>query len=272
MSHFIYLLWPREFAKHNEATYKIGKTIRDPHKRLAEYAKGSELILVVKVDDCHSMETSLIKLFDIRFVKRTEYGNEYYSGDVERMRYEIFMAIINESMLKQCLKQKEIVVKNIETLEDEYENTKPSTPKLLKELIPLNDVSIDYSDNESNGDLEERNEYDDVKKEVHIVETNNSINVNIQLPPIKNKQKKVKRTIKTFCKYIYDNKPTWYLEDQFVDMDIIIREYKAYFNDKSTTKNMVSRLLNDKIFSKSARSNGVTKKKLFPYTVLNKQF
>jgi len=274
MSHFIYLLWPREFVKHNEATYKIGKTTRNPHKRLSEYAKGSELILVVKVDDCHTMEITLIKLFDIRFVKRTEYGNEYYSGDVERMRYEIFMAIINDSMLKQCLKQKDIVTKNIETLNNESEQNRQSTPKLLKEMIPLTDISIDHLDDESNGDLKEQTDIEDVEsiKELNTVEKNHSINVNIHINKlIKRTESVPMKTLKSFYKFIYDTRPDWYLERKTVDIDIIADAYREYFENKVITSANVSRILKN-LFMSSVRSNGVTKKRLVDFKTLQKLF
>ena len=134
MSHFIYLLWPREFATHNDPTYKIGKTTRDPHKRLAEYAKNSEIILVVNVDDCHAMEASLIETFDELFVKRTEYGNEYYSGDIGRMRHEIFTAVMRCDVVKQCLKQKKILKNNIEIVKHKNNTKQQLTPEILKKI------------------------------------------------------------------------------------------------------------------------------------------
>lgn len=106
-----------------------------------------------------------------------------------------------------------------------------------------------------------------------IINNNNTITSNSNNNITINKSKQTtKKTIKSFIKYIYDTKPAWYLEDQFVDMDVIEEEYKTYFNDNTTTKNMVSRLLKDKIFSKSSRTNGITKKKLFPYTILKTLF
>lgn len=106
-----------------------------------------------------------------------------------------------------------------------------------------------------------------------IINNNNTITSNSNNNITINKSKQTtKKTIKSFIKYLYDTKPAWYLEDQFVDMDVIEEQYKAYFNDNTTTKNMVSRLLKDKIFSKSSRTNGITKKKLFSYTILKTLF
>ena len=106
-----------------------------------------------------------------------------------------------------------------------------------------------------------------------IINNNNTITSNSNNNITINKSKQTtKKTIKSFIKYLYDTKPVWYLEDQFVDMDVIEEQYKDYFNDNTTTKNMISRLLKDKIFSKSSRTNGITKKKLFSYTILKTLF
>ena len=42
---FVYLAQTREFIRLNEYTYKIGKTEREPHKRLSEYPKGTRTIM-----------------------------------------------------------------------------------------------------------------------------------------------------------------------------------------------------------------------------------
>jgi len=271
MSHFIYLLWPREFATHNEATYKLGKTTRDPHKRLAEYAKGSEIILVVNVDDCHAMESSLIKIFDELFVKRTKIGNEYYSGDVARMRHEIFTAVMRCDVVKQCLKQKEIIKNNIELLEEECLDAKQSTPKLLKELIPLtnSDDNSDKSDNDSNDESVESYKLQKCEKldktiykdDVICVNTMDTVNVN-------SKNKK----LKDFYKHIYTTKPSWYQEGKLVDIQVIERAYRDFFDDQQIRTAFISRNLKGSLFLTGSRINAVTKKKLIKYVDLKKLF
>lgn len=83
--------------------------------------------------------------------------------------------------------------------------------------------------------------------------------------------KKSKKTIASFCKFIYDSKPDWYLENQYVSFDIIEDAYRQYFNDTTTGKSVISKNLNGYIFSKSTRSNNTTKKKLFAYDALKNQ-
>ena len=49
------------------------------------YPKGSRLLLVIEVEDCHTREKELIKLFDDKFKKRTDIGTEYFEGCEKEM-------------------------------------------------------------------------------------------------------------------------------------------------------------------------------------------
>jgi len=274
MSHFIYLLWPREFATHNEATYKIGKTTRDPHKRLAEYVKGNEIILVVNVDNCHTMESSLIKIFDELFVKRTKIGNEYYSGDVARMRHEIFTAVMRCDVVKQCLKQKKIIKNNIDIVEEKCLAEKQSTPILLKQLIPLTNCD-DKSDDASNDESVEFHKlhncektYDNEHVNMYVDNSNTIIDNRVNITNVTSD----KKTIKTFCKHIYDSRPKWYIPDSIVDIKLIENAYREYFCDNKSTPSSISRLLKGKIFHENNRVKGVTMKKLVSFAILKRNF
>jgi hypothetical protein len=76
------------------------------------------------------------------------------------------------------------------------------------------------------------------------------------------------KTIKSFCKHIYTNKPTWYIENTYVSFDVIEIAYRAYFDDQNTSKSVISRQLKSKIFDVSTRVGRVVKKKLFTYNIL----
>jgi len=102
---------------------------------------------------------------------------------------------------------------------------------------------------------------------------NNNINCGSFTTNITEKSKKTsKKTIKTFCKHIYNNKPDWYEENSYVSIDIIEDEYRKYFEDTSINKSMISRYLNKSMFDGNMRTNGVTKKKLLSFKNLKKSF
>ncbi len=96
MLQYVYLLREREFIRLNESTYKIGKTTQEPHKRFANYPKGSEVLLFVAVEDCHRVERRIIDHFRANFQHRPEYGSEYFQGEPKAMLAAIF-SIIQEA-------------------------------------------------------------------------------------------------------------------------------------------------------------------------------
>jgi hypothetical protein len=81
----IYMIREREFLKTAEPIYKIGKTT-NIKSRMPSYPKNSRLYLCFFCStNIDVVERHLIKLFDERFVKRTDIGAEYYQGDVIEM-------------------------------------------------------------------------------------------------------------------------------------------------------------------------------------------
>jgi hypothetical protein len=90
---YIYLLREREFVRLNEHTYKIGRTTNTLVNRFGDYPKKSHILVAFSVIDCFDMEKKLISVFEKEFTKKTEYGNEYFLGDVERMKYLISFEI-----------------------------------------------------------------------------------------------------------------------------------------------------------------------------------
>lgn len=100
----------------------------------------------------------------------------------------------------------------------------------------------------------------------YIINSNININKNTV-----NVNGKVKKTLKTFFKHIYDTTPEWYKEKSYVDIEIIENAYRQYFNDNKINRSMISKQLNGVLYNKSTRSNGTTKKWLNSYTELLKQ-
>jgi flagellar biosynthesis GTPase FlhF len=86
---YIYCLREREFIKTKENIYKVGKTSSHPFKRMKAYPKGSELIILLKVEDCHVAEGELLRNFDEKFERVKDVGREYFKGDLNEMVKEI---------------------------------------------------------------------------------------------------------------------------------------------------------------------------------------
>ena len=77
--HYIYLLRTREFIRLNEPVYKLGRT-SNPRNRLSSYPKGSEIVFLMKCTDCKIAERELLVIFEKVFIKKSEYGAEYFYG------------------------------------------------------------------------------------------------------------------------------------------------------------------------------------------------
>jgi len=95
-SGYIYLLQPLCSIKDNKQVYKIGKTKRNNFKRFNEYPVGSILLLQSSCKNCDLMENHLLKLFNERFAKETDYGREYFQGGLFEMKKLINSEIMNE--------------------------------------------------------------------------------------------------------------------------------------------------------------------------------
>ena len=91
---YVYMIRLREFVRLNENTYKIGKTTRAPNERMGNYPKDSEVIVFIQVEDCHEMELRIMREFSKKFIRRADYGDEFFEGEVEEMK-KVFLHITN---------------------------------------------------------------------------------------------------------------------------------------------------------------------------------
>jgi len=94
---YIYLLQEREFITSKQNIYKIGKTKQNNLNRFSQYPKGSILLFQIICNDCNITEKILIKLFDSKYIKRTDIGNEYFQGNFKNMISDIFYQINSDN-------------------------------------------------------------------------------------------------------------------------------------------------------------------------------
>ena len=108
---YIYLIHTRASLNINEPVYKIGKT-NDFSKRISGYDKGSIPILMLYVNNCDIFEKLIIEIFNTNFIKRTDYGNEYFEGNVSDM---IGIIMDNFKELNMCYNIEQEEQKQVET-------------------------------------------------------------------------------------------------------------------------------------------------------------
>ena len=87
----IYLIYPREYIDTKENIYKVGMTTRMVDNRLAEYSKGSMVLLTRNINNAKEVEKTLLKIFINQFILVK--GREYFKGD-----YKAMIKIINDEI------------------------------------------------------------------------------------------------------------------------------------------------------------------------------
>jgi len=225
---FVYLIRLREQVRLNETIYKIGKTIQTPNKRLNGYPKHSEIYMFMQVANCNKAEKNIMNRFDQVFKNQTQYGREYYKGDIRLMKTMI---------CNICCELEWSDVAPVQSQELQPVQVQELPPVQIQELSPVQVQELSP--------------------------------VQVQELPIINSEIK---TIKSFCKYLYETKPSWYVENGFVSFDLIDKAYRQYFNDYITQCMVLSRSLKSSLFIKTARVNQITKKKLVSYSTLKTMF
>jgi hypothetical protein len=78
--------------------------------------------------------------------------------------------------------------------------------------------------------------------------------------------------LKKFYKHLYVTKPKWYKENGIVEIGVIEKAYRSYFNDDTTDLTIISRKLNGSLFTPASRKNSTVRKQLVSYEALKKLF
>lgn len=130
----IYLIHEREFITTNKNIYKIGRSTNISN-RMMNYPKGSNILLILHVSNCTSIENIIKKEFNDKYILRKEYGLEYFEGNKDDMITNIFT--INSNYMSLCN------IKNVKSLPS---NTKP----IISPNIPSNTQANTIPNTQSN--------------------------------------------------------------------------------------------------------------------------
>lgn len=83
---YVYIIQEREFIRLEEPTFKIGKTAKENSRdRISSYPKGSTLMLLLPVKNCHKTEDEIMNVFCKKYIQKRDYGKEYFEGDIDSM-------------------------------------------------------------------------------------------------------------------------------------------------------------------------------------------
>jgi hypothetical protein len=94
--HFIYLLKERTAVESDINVYKIGKSTQENYKRFDGYHKGFKLLLHIKCDNCHTLETKIINHFKSKYHHYDKFGEEYFEGDYKEMMKDICCLVLSD--------------------------------------------------------------------------------------------------------------------------------------------------------------------------------
>lgn len=98
MDESAYIMHTRDFLRHDENVYKIGRSAQEGTKRANSYPKGSRLMIQKYVNNSRLVEAEIIKVFKVKFKHRPEFGNEYFEGHYPTMEIE-FLVICNNNII-----------------------------------------------------------------------------------------------------------------------------------------------------------------------------
>ena len=97
---YVYIIQEREFVKEKRPIYKIGRTSQKPYQRFSSYPKGSIEFICMSVTNSKIAEEIIKKIFVSKFKQDLTIGDEYFEGDIEKMKKEFsnLFYITNEKL------------------------------------------------------------------------------------------------------------------------------------------------------------------------------
>lgn len=90
----IYLLETNLYTKEGHHVYKLGRSDQIGLKRLRDYEKDYEIVMIIACNDSVKIEAELIKLFIQKYKKHLK--NEYFVGNKHQMMDDIIEIVRNE--------------------------------------------------------------------------------------------------------------------------------------------------------------------------------
>jgi hypothetical protein len=265
-----------EFRNHNNTVYRhngpIYEVSRDSHKQ--------KLMIVLADDEDNRLE--LMQGYIIDFLKKYPRLGKTKNSDISIFQNGCNIEfLVNNIQLSNLDEKQEFIDDFVMFMHKKGEfdiaqkiqlRPPPSAIKGVKFYeLPLNKQPL----KESTADILDQLITTAANNNVPVVNVvvNNIVNIDNSVrtnnTTINNNSEQ--KTTKSFCKYLYDERPEWYLENKYVDIEIISNAYVEYFGYENIARSSISRLLKGKIFNNGMRTKGVTSKKLFTFAHLKKQ-
>ena len=301
---FVYLIRLREQVRLNENIYKIGKTTQTPNKRLNGYPKHSELNMFIQVANCNKAEKNIIDRFDKVFNNQSQYGREYYKGDISLMRTMLFNICteleVSNLRTVEVASPVQVLPSSVQVLPS-FLQVLPYSAQVLPSFLQVLPTPVQVIPSPvqvlpspvqviASSVQVLPTPVQVLPSPVQVLPTPVQVlptPVQVLPTPVEELPSPVEElpspvevspssvevlppvlSIKNFYKHLYNTKPSWYSEDKLVDMEYIVIAYRIFFGDDSTRSTIISRKLKGGLYNIGFRINNVTKKKLVTYDVL----
>jgi DNA mismatch repair ATPase MutL len=99
---YIYMIHTQTCILLNLNVFKVGRTKRHYNNRLQEYEINSKPIVVLQTNDCVGAEQYVLKNFKQQYIRRRDFGLEYFEGEEIEMReyLEFLVNDFNKNIIK----------------------------------------------------------------------------------------------------------------------------------------------------------------------------
>jgi hypothetical protein len=149
---FLYILQVRECRRFKESIYKIGRSDQITG-RIRSYGNGTQVHMIVKVNDSKKAEKKVIKEFRQCFSQKPFYGTEYFEGNLKLMKILLFN-IAMEFHVEENVENEEM------NTQDEEVNTQDEEVNTQDEEVNTQDEEVNTQDEEKYSDEIDSDEID----------------------------------------------------------------------------------------------------------------
>lgn len=150
---YLYLVYTREAQKVGENVFKIGQTSLQNFQRFKGYAKETLILLLISCENSKELEKKVKKLFQDKYIHRSDYGNEFFEGSYVCMRNDIIELVKTE---ESQYKDKKFTCESINSLSRQdsqiisndahFQQIKIPIPLEISNVLPRN-INIIIRDN-----------------------------------------------------------------------------------------------------------------------------
>jgi predicted transcriptional regulator len=102
-------------------------------------------LISIKVDNCKTAETALIAEFDEQFTQMSEYGREYYNGDMNQMQiaFHRFAMSLLEDVVDDVEAEEIEIEEDIEDIDEEIETSEDENSGFNLADVELAEVTVE---------------------------------------------------------------------------------------------------------------------------------